>query len=350
MKSKKRGDISSRLESLDILKAVAIILMVLIHFIILFLKGHSSQYPVTSIINISASVCAPIFLFVAGIALAISVDKMKEKGAARKDIAKKVLKRAAFLFFGGLLLFNVWNFDILHHIGLFLIFAYLIIDLNWKIKLGIAAIIIAVSEWMQQNFYYLQMWVKGGWNHKYFASMWSLKGFLYNNFLNGWYPFIPWFVFMLAGTIIGRIIINSIRENKEKTLIKNLSYISIGLFCIIPLISLFYDSADKRFPSLADIAIQLGIMIALLAFFYWLLDHRKQALSYFSPFSFIGKKSLKIYVIHILFGACIVWVSDYLGSPLFDRLSPAPVIILSIAFMLLYGIIDYSLTRKTSSQ
>ncbi len=350
IQKKKIVAVKGRFLSLDILKAVAIILMVLVHYIILFLKGHSNEDYLAHVINLSAHTCAPFFLIVAGVCLAISVERSKKKNWGQWAVAKKIVKRGLFLFIGGLAFFVFWNADILHHIGLCLIFSYFVLGWNWKVKVGISALILAISEWMQLNFNHFQMWARGGINYIYFDQIWTLKGLFYNNFLNGWFPFIPWFVFMLVGTIIGKCLIDAVNKDKEKRLIGQMIIISAVLFILSPLITIFYDNTRRHFPSLVGLILMFAIFILLLAIFYWLLDYKRASYKFknrvlvlFRPLVYLGKHSLKIYVAHILIGLYIL-----LPLGLGDRLGVYWVIAISLCVLVFYWVADSSwgLCRK----
>ena len=122
-------DLKKRFESIDFMRAVGVLLMVQIHLGMYLLVLGDKQTATYNVMNTIAQSAAPLFLTAVGISLAISASRRK------KDATDHVVKRGLFLIAVGLLFINVWNADILHYIGLYIILAFFLLKLSkfWRI-------------------------------------------------------------------------------------------------------------------------------------------------------------------------------------------------------------------------
>ena len=102
---------SSRLAYIDWLRGLACVLMFQTHCYDAWLGGaaRSSTFDMWS--QLGGTFPAPLFLFLAGISFAIVTDKLRQKGLAAREIAKKTIRRGVEILALGLL-FRLQEFAI----------------------------------------------------------------------------------------------------------------------------------------------------------------------------------------------------------------------------------------------
>ena len=108
-----------RLVSIDTLKGFSVLFMIFIHipmYLILIEEKTSFSY---FILNTFAKISAPIFLFFVGFNLFLSIHNNK---TPKKNIAKKSL----YFFAIGLIFSLIWTPDIIHFIGFFMLFNFVL--------------------------------------------------------------------------------------------------------------------------------------------------------------------------------------------------------------------------------
>ncbi|MFA6526150.1 MAG: heparan-alpha-glucosaminide N-acetyltransferase domain-containing protein [Candidatus Buchananbacteria bacterium] len=139
-----------RLDSIDALRGLAVVFMVINH------AGHYLTPSFTPAwayyaIYLTVTLAAPLFLFLAGVSLALSIRKERENGQAGANLFLKYLKRGLALVGLGLLIniffyFNepLWRGRVLMAIGLSIIIAYpfysLMLDRSKRLMLLAASI------------------------------------------------------------------------------------------------------------------------------------------------------------------------------------------------------------------
>src|SRR5512145_2482208 len=110
-----RRPLMQRSNSIDILRAIAVVLMVTCHFV-LFLSAPDGQYPAWYVFadyGLGGSPAA-MFLFLAGMSLMLSFHASRSKQIPEATIVKRALTRGVVLFlFGILLQVIVWGYDCL---------------------------------------------------------------------------------------------------------------------------------------------------------------------------------------------------------------------------------------------
>jgi len=134
-----------RIDSLDILKGIIIVLMSLDHFRDYF---HSEAFffnptdpentnAITFFIRWVTHYCAPIFAFLAGVSAYIVGNKYN-----KKYLSKFLLTRGLWLVFVEIVIINFgWRFDIT--------FSYIVLGVIWM--LGICMILMSLLIWMSNK-------------------------------------------------------------------------------------------------------------------------------------------------------------------------------------------------------
>src|SRR5476651_1522808 len=88
--------------SIDILRGVAIVLMVLVHFSDNLSPREAATAPLYDAIAYLGSLPAPLFTFVAGLSFSLWARNQKKEGRKDRGITRVALRRGLFLFAVGI--------------------------------------------------------------------------------------------------------------------------------------------------------------------------------------------------------------------------------------------------------
>ncbi|MFN7333358.1 MAG: heparan-alpha-glucosaminide N-acetyltransferase domain-containing protein [Pirellula sp.] len=187
-----------RYSSIDCLKTIAIVVMVLVHFA----ENLSGvQLPITGL-------GAPLFTFLSGLSYRLWVNGLEAKGTSEEEISKRSIRRGLFVFAVGFA-FNifVWlpedtfNWDVLTMIG----FAVLVLNglrrLPVVISIFLAFGIIFISPMLRGMADYEAYWV-----NNYFEVDLTLPDVLIGFLVTGFIPIFPWISYSIAGLVTGTIL------------------------------------------------------------------------------------------------------------------------------------------------
>lgn len=196
---------SARQASIDVLRAVAIALMVVVHFV----ENLSGWYGEAD--NVFAGVhqvwwlptgfAAPIFTFLAGVSYRLWVGVHERRGLGQEAIAKGTIRRGLFLvglgFAFNVLIWlpeDVFNWDILTAIG----FGLLVLEFARRMPDGVvlfaAVLVVAVAPTLREVAGYSEHWTEGYYDYDFTVSDVAL-GWL----VTGYFPVFPWLAFPLVG-------------------------------------------------------------------------------------------------------------------------------------------------------
>lgn len=223
---------NGRIEGLDFARALALFGMFVVNYKVIFeADGIESEWLIwfTKLFQGRASA---VFVLLAGIGISLMTKKARNGDSNIIRISKKnILKRSAFLFLLGMVLYVVgWTGDILHYYGVFLFIASFIISTSSKMILIICSLFGLIAQFMQVTSNYLK-----GWNHDRlfieYTDFWTVEGFLRNLLFNGYHPIFPWICFFLLGMIIGRF------ELTNKNLVERMGFISFSLLLFFEITS-----------------------------------------------------------------------------------------------------------------
>jgi len=353
----------NRFVSIDILRTAAIIGMIQVHFTTILSTYYDSSSSLLFIISgLVGAFPAPLFTFLVGMSLFISVIRQENSGLQPGVIADRNLRRGMALFFLGLLFATliwtpaeVFGWDILTLIGASLLIIFPLRKLNNGILTAVILIIVAVSP-------FLRIWsdYPSYWNHwgDYVTSS-DLKGVLLGFVANGYFPLLPWLIFPLCGYLVGRACFRGELPHLPKSLMPlgaGLVLLSAGLLlvesAIVSKASLVgvYIAPFTFYPaSTTFLAMALGIILILfvLTFRFFDLQAERPLNNWFLTFSRrFSRYALTAYVMH---HAVMVWpillAANYSGRPdhwfyYGNVVSAAYALALSLLFIVLfYGLI-----------
>ncbi|NES72364.1 MAG: DUF1624 domain-containing protein, partial [Okeania sp. SIO2D1] len=256
--------------------------------------------------------CAPTFIFLAGISAYLSL----KRGKTKQQLSRFLLLRGLWLVFLDLTVVRLsWRFDlnftfsaagVLWAIGWSMIFLAAIIYLPTRTILAIAIFLI-VGHNLFDNVQAEQLgnigWI---WTILHEQKMIEpISGFR----LFILYPLIPWIGVMALGYAFGTLF--EMEKERRLQLLRNIGLSTIAAFIIIRATNIYGDpnpwSIQSNFPntlqsfidchkyppSLLYLLITLGLAILLL---YCL---EKTKIRYFKPLIILGQQPLFFYVIHI---------------------------------------------------
>jgi uncharacterized membrane protein len=314
--------ISSRVQSIDLLRGLVMIIMALDHVRDYF-HADAFIYSPTDLSKTSTVLfftrwithfCAPVFVFLAG----TSVYLMSQK-KSRKELSLFLLKRGVWLIFLDLVVMTFgWIFDIHFHFiffnviwmfGMSMIVLAALIHLPLKIILLIGLVIVAGHN-LLDNFN-----VEG---NNLSAFLWAIlhkQGsftLTERSFFVG-YPLIPWIGVMALGYCLGSLYTANYDPLKRKNILIQAGSLVILLFIILRSTNIYGDSlpwsrqhsplfsflsflnVSKYPPSLLFILMTLGPVLLFLAFTENVNNRINNVVSVY------GRVPLFFYVVHVYF-------------------------------------------------
>jgi uncharacterized membrane protein len=212
-----------RFWEIDFLRGIAIIMMIVFHF--LFDLSYFSIYSVDVYSGfwwLFARVTAMIFIFLVGISLTLSYSRIRD-GVSRVDIARKYMFRGAKIFVYGLLItLATWLFlqsgfivfGVLHFIGIAIIISWPLLNRRrLLLVLGVVFILVGV---------YLQSFTVG-----FPWLLWlGLRPELF--YTLDYFPLLPWMGVILIGMFFGKMFYPDGKQaikNRSGPVISQLSFL-----------------------------------------------------------------------------------------------------------------------------
>ena len=256
----------------------------------------------------------PGFMYMAGVAMAYSLNKQWKSGVPWSQSFKKILKRCFWLFFWGVLdyavrrnglSFELW--DVLTQLSFTTLVAFLIF--RWS---ATAQIIVCVGLLLLTEVLYRFTHVPGF--DQPFTDQHNFGNYVDVILMNkinsgGWVAIncIPTAVHTIAGSLTGRLLLSNRTDKLKQMLIWAIICLVVGygldIAGITPII--------KRIATSSFTLASLGWCLLGLAFCYWwidILDHRK----YLKFWTIVGMNSLFIYLFFEIVGAR--WFNEYISA------------------------------------
>jgi uncharacterized membrane protein len=305
-----------RLISIDILRSIAIILMVLVHF--MENLAGSMWTP--------AGFGAPFFLFLVGMSYRIWLNAQERREVEEEEISRISIRRGLFLFGLGFA-FNVlvwlpedtYNWDVLTLIGSSLI----ILNLLRTIPLPISALI-AVMAFLIAPVLRFQADYDAYWTNGYFECDLTLSDVLIGYFATGFFPLIPWIAYPISGYIIATVIFAEDGDTRMALRVGLIGVVMLAgsvLARQIPdhsaiLGKALVSSEWTMFPpSISYMLGTLGMVILAFAFLHRWLDRYPRVVNHPTLKSLtttFSKYSLSIYLLHHVVHLWPLWICGML--------------------------------------
>ena len=256
----------------------------------------------------------PGFMYMAGVAMAYSLNKQRANGVLWNQSFKKILKRCFWLFFWGVLdyavrknglSFELW--DVLTQLSFTTLVAFLIF--NWS---AAAQIIACIGLLLLTEILYRFTNVPGF--NQPFTDQHNFGNYVDTILMNkinpgGWVAIncIPTAVHTIAGALTGKLLLSGTKNKLKPILIW-------AAICLIAGFGLDYAHITpiiKRIATSSFTLASLGWCLLGLAFCYWWIDimgHRKNL----KFWTIVGMNSLFIYLFFEIVGSR--WFNEYVSA------------------------------------
>lgn len=193
--------------SIDVLRGIAIVLMVLTHFADNLSPREESSARLYDLVSVLGGVPAPLFTFLAGVSFSLWAGRQRANGHKPAAISRAALRRGAFLFTAGIA-FNVcvWlpadilNWDVLTLLGVALAVLAVARQLPPAVLTTAVVLILLISPPLRVVADYGAYWEDDTFTYDFTARD-AAAGF----FVVGYFPLFPWLAFPLVGFVVGEI-------------------------------------------------------------------------------------------------------------------------------------------------
>jgi uncharacterized membrane protein len=293
----------ARLYYLDWLRGLAVLLMIQVHATNAFLHPSFQNTLWWDFSQFLGGLAAPLFLFTAGISIALVFDRLVDKGASTMDLLKRTAKRSAWIF---LLAYafrveqvvtwfpyghweDVWKIDILNCIAASSLMAGIAAAVakdgrkNAAIMACLAGAIILLAPVIAP--------VRGG-------MPTLLLSYINGNGRLDYFTFFPWAGYLFAGAALGYLLIDSRTQGREYQFMLWSAAIGALLFFVGYEVNrhpqLLFGLASYSRPSPHYVFQKMGYVLILLYAAYRWPGNRRLLLLF-------GQTSLLIYWLHIEF-------------------------------------------------
>lgn len=292
----------NRVLSIDVMRGLALMGMVLVHFLVYFGNATAASSWSYFIFNhILGDWGAACFLMLTGMSQVLSAEK---RAMAPLPELKRALLRGGFLFLVGLLMLaltwgpsQIWQWDILTLMGTMTVVVFVCRFAPSGVLLAVGVLIAVATPALRGGIDYASVWggpfVQVPVISSYlpgllldpgaeFKVIWTLPDVVRGFLFTGYFPVFPWALFPIIGVVLGRRVVRG-------RIASDLSSLAIigGLLVCLGLggsyASLFRPSSVVRdliaplsiFPdSFTMIAVQLGMALAAISSLYAVYDVR----------------------------------------------------------------------------
>lgn len=214
---------STRIEGYDIARAAAVFGMVLVNFKVAMGAEEAGAAWLVAMTGLVDGKAAATFVVLAGVGMSLMSRRAVASGnpAELGAVRRRLLKRALFLFVVGMAYTPLWNADILHFYGVYMLLAV------WALAWPGAALAGAA---LAANVLFFAMLVvldyEAGWNWETltYEGLFTPRGLVRHLFFNGFHPVFPWITYMLLGIWLGR------RDLADPGIRRRIGAVAVGLF------------------------------------------------------------------------------------------------------------------------
>lgn len=202
-----------RVIDLDVARAVALIGVAAMnyHGYLISLGGEVGESRINRFFNpwtgpLSTRFAAT-FVLIAGMGITLLTNRGRLSGDRRRRSADRwtLIRRGFLLYAFGFFFEWLWNGTILFFYGAFFVAGALLFTLRtrWLAVIGAAAALGAAAiQWWAFETDHDTSWLLGGWYSP--GPYRSPRRLLFDTFVNGTHPLLPWLAFLCAGMILGR--------------------------------------------------------------------------------------------------------------------------------------------------
>lgn len=313
----------NRLGFIDWLRGLAVVLMIETHSYDAWLTPEAKREALHRWIRIFGGAPAPLFLFLAGLALGLVAASRFRRGATPAEVTRNGLRRGLEVI-GWAFLFRLWmlvtaafheplNFlriDVLNCIGVAMVVAAAV-ALPWRtpaLRLG-AALALTTATALATPLV---------WNAPAVLALPApLRGYLVGGPPLGFFPLFPWAGFTAFGLAVGLVLAGQLAPARDGARIGLLAACGAGLVALglgLERLPSPYAHDDFWRTSPSFFWIRGGLLLLVVAF-AWLWERTPWG-RWPSPLRQMGKTSLLVYWVHIeiVYGVVFTfWARHALG-------------------------------------
>jgi uncharacterized membrane protein len=313
---------AGRIACIDWMRGVVMVLMIIDHASMAFDGTHvskdSAMYPDATTVALPAlafftrwitHLCAPTFVFLAGTALAISIERRVMKGTSAWEIDKYIIQRGAVIGLLDLTIISLGSgyldLGVLLAIGLSMICMAGLRRLSTPMLLALAIGWMVCGEWITGMF-----WQPPGSASPLVSFFIATSG---GTVIVNKYPLIPWLAIKMVGWVTGRYFLlyqAGQRKVRTRSILLAAGLVALAIFFLVRSLQgygdMFLPRADNSWqqwlhvskypPSLTFYALELGILFVCL----WLLAiiEPKIGVRSSGPFLVFGQTAMFFYLVH----------------------------------------------------
>ena len=361
-----------RVDSVDVLRAIALMGMIICHYPIFLSSGEGSDVMLYFFANhlLGGDCGASWFVFLVGLSQVISFKKMET--AQDKNVSRVVIRGIAIFVVGLLFLLfiqgyaELWVWDILTFIGATIIILLICRKApSWGLLLICLAVFL-ITPWLRSlidiaSFYGGQFesvkWISDIIPNFIFDPVKDYEGAntvlenVIGFFLIGQFPLLPWIIFPLIGFVVGRRMTqNLLAADSPFILIIGIMFTAMGLFTAYAgsIKSSFFVATDYITPlsfyplSFSMIMFLVGIVLMLFILLWRIYDANPDNTKKQGVFLIycrqVSKYSLTIYISHFaLFFIPLRIIKAATGTDYMRDLVSTPVAFaLAVLLIILY--------------
>ena len=335
---------SSRIESLDVARAIALFGVVVMNFHA-YLNGAESMYstqpsvwermfnPLTGPLTTRF---AATFVLIAGIGVSLFTQRARAS-KSHADIQRAriiLLRRGALLYILGYFVQWIWPGTILFYYGAYFIIAAFVFAWSSRhlIYLCVASIVAAacLSWWRASQ-------LLDGNNTRWLSpSPDTPRNLLIRTFVDYTHPVFPWIAFFIAGIVLGRYI-HQLKELRLRLMFAAI-LLTVATHAANFMFAPRYPGSDRDFllakllstqPLDRGMLFSLGTLAtAVVALcFVSLVVERAPHLALAQLFARVGRMTLSVYLLHVIFFNLLVHQLHWVGATGLDT-----ALVLSLSF------------------
>lgn len=250
---------------------------------------------------------AATFVLVAGVGVTLLTRSAQGDPALVRDMRWRLVRRGLLLYVAGLLLDEIWRGTIIVYYGAMFVLAAAIFTWRsrWIITVGLAAAVAGAA---------LRLWrfdrSRSGESTEWLTSPDpnSVRSYVFDLLVNGTHPLLPWFAFMCAGIVLGRVLATNwwrpAAAGAGVMLVTAAWVLSASASTDTQVIALSVVPWDR---GLLYTASSLGTALIAYAVIDWFAERFPTATD---PLRRAGQMSLTLYLLHIVVFNLVV---DWLG-------------------------------------
>jgi uncharacterized protein len=254
---------------------------------------------------------AATFVLVAGMGITLLTNRGRLSADRSRRSADRwtLIRRGFLLYCFGFFFEWVWNGTILFFYGAFFMVGAVLFTLRtrWLLLIGgVAAVGAAALQWWAFETGHDTSWLFTGWYT--WGQYRSPRRLLFDTFVNGTHPLLPWLAFLCAGMVIGRYLPLSSTLRRALTaagvLLVGGTYFARSVFDDTRLRSRLF-ATDPFSRSLNYTLCALGSSIAAFCIIGWIANTTRSS-RLTQAFAAAGRTTLTLYVLHaLLFNAVV---------------------------------------------